>query len=319
MINIKVNKDFKQLFSYVAGSYPFNPIKVYNNMLDDKFLIVSELKNKSGIYLIHNLVNGKQYVGSSKNLNQRLSSYYSLSKLLDNRYISRSIMKYGHDNFSVLILEFVEPSENIKKNLLDREQYYLDLLKPALNINPIAGSSLGYQHSEETKQLLFSLRKGKYLSEETKQLLSQLFSGELNPFWGKIHNLDTLTSPRGLVPPQGEAPRGTRMKLSKIGELNPMFGKEKSPEFIEQMYRDKSGSNNPMWRKTHSEETLNKMRKNVYVYDAISKELIKKYDSSVMVKKDFKMGYDTLKKYINSDKPFKGKIFSSIPLNRDDK
>lgn len=246
MINIKVDKDFKKLFSNVAGSYPFNPIKVYNNMLDDKSLIVSELKNKSGIYLIHNLVNGKQYVGSSKNLNQRLSSYYSLSKLLDNRYISRSIMKYGHDNFSVLILEFVESNENIKKDLLDREQYYLDLLKPALNINPTAGSSLGYQHSKETKQLLSSLKMGKSLSEETKQLLSQLFSGELNPFWGKTHNLDTLT----------------RMKLSKIGELNPMFGKEKSSEFIEQMYRDKSGSNNPMWGKTHSEETLNKMRKN---------------------------------------------------------
>jgi hypothetical protein len=36
------------------------------------------------------------------------------------------------------------------------------------------------------------------------------------------------------------------MRFSKIGELNPMFGKEKSPEFIEQMYKDKSGSNNPM-------------------------------------------------------------------------
>jgi group I intron endonuclease len=303
MINIKVNKDFKQLFSNFAGSNVLNPVKVYNNMLDDKSLIVSEFKNKSGIYLIHNLVNGKQYVGSSKNLTQRLSSYYSLSKLLDNRYISRSIMKYGHDNFSVLILELIESNENIKKDLLNREQFYLDLLKPVLNINPIAGSSLGYQHSEETKQLLSSLRMGKSLSEETKQLLSQLFSGELNPFWGKTHNLDTLT----------------RMKLSKIGELNPMFGKEKSPEFIEQMYRDKSGSNNPMWGKIHSEETLNKMRKSVYVYDAISKELIKKYDSSIMVKKDLKMGYDTLKKYLNSGKSFKGKIFSSIPLNKDDK
>jgi group I intron endonuclease len=230
MINIKVNKDFKQLFSNVAGSNLLNSIKVYNNMLNDKSLIVSEFKNKSGIYLIHNLVNGKQYVGSSKNINQRLSSYYSLSKLLDNRYISRSIMKYGHDNFSVLILELIESNENLKKDLLNREQFYLDLLKPTLNINPIAGSSLGYQHSEETKQLLSSLRMGKSLSEETKQLLSQLFSGELNPFWGKTHNLDTLT----------------RMKLSKIGELNPMFGKEKSSEFIEQMYRDKNGSNNPM-------------------------------------------------------------------------
>lgn len=186
-------------------------------MLNDKFLIVSEFKTKSGIYLIHNLVNGKQYVGSSKNLTQRLSSYYSISKLIDNRYISRSILKYGHDNFSVLILELVESSKDIKKYLLSKEQHYLnpgvqdlwipgfreapasrDLLKPALNINPTAGYSLGYQHSEETKQLLSSLRMGKSLSEETKQLLSKLFSGELNTFWGKTHNLNTFTSLAGL-------------------------------------------------------------------------------------------------------------------------
>ena len=40
---------------------------------------------------------------------------------------------------------------------------------------------------------------------------------------------------------------------------------------------------------------------------------------SLSVKKDLSMGYDTLKKYLNSNKPFKGKIFSSIPLNNNDK
>lgn len=272
-------------------------------MLDDKSLIVSEFNNKSGIYLLHNFVNGKQYVGSSIDLKRRLYSYYSPSKLIDNRYISNSILKYGHNNFTVLILELVEKSDHIKTDLLNREQYYIDLLKPVLNLNSTAGSSLGFKHSDETKALLTNLRTGKSLSEETKQLLSELFSGELNPFWGKTHNLDTLT----------------RIKLSKIGELNPMYGREKSPEFIEQMHKDKHGSNNPMWGKTHSEGTLNKMRKSVYVYDALTMELIKEYNSSVTAKEDQKMGYDTLKKYLNSNKPFKGKIFSSFPLDNNDK
>ncbi|KAG1258273.1 hypothetical protein G6F68_008861 [Rhizopus microsporus] len=185
----------------------------------------------------------------------------------------------------------VEMSDHIKNDLLNREQYYIDLLKPVLNINPTAGSSLGFKHSNETKELLAKLRTGKSLSDETKQLLSELFSGELNPFWGKTHNLDTLT----------------RMKLSKIGELNPMYGKDKSPEFLEQMYKNKQGSNNPMWGKTHSEETLDKMRKSVYVYDALTMELIKKYESTVSIKNDLRMGYDTLKKYLNSNKPFKAR------------
>lgn len=65
--------------------------------------------------------------------------------------------------------------------------------------------------SEETKAILSKLKRGTKLSEETKEKLSKLFSGELNPFYGKIHKLDTLT----------------KMRLSKLGELNPMFGKKK--------------------------------------------------------------------------------------------
>src|ERR1700730_18384695 len=107
MIKIKVDKDFKQLFPFVVGSLPSYPIKVYNNMLTDKDQILFELRSKAGIYLLHNLVNGKQYVGSSRHLRRRLLMYYSPKCLLDNRLVSRSILKYGHDNFSLVILEFV--------------------------------------------------------------------------------------------------------------------------------------------------------------------------------------------------------------------
>lgn len=33
-----------------------------------------------------------------------------------------------------------------------------------------------------------------------------------------------------------------------------MFGKEKSPEFIQQALRDKTGVNNPMFGKKHSDK-----------------------------------------------------------------
>jgi hypothetical protein len=38
-------------------------------------------------------------------------------------------------------LEFVEPGENV----LAREQYFLDLLKPEYNVLKFAGSSLGFK------------------------------------------------------------------------------------------------------------------------------------------------------------------------------
>jgi group I intron endonuclease len=43
------------------------------------------------------------------------------------------------------ILEYCEPS-----NVIAREQFYLDLLKPEYNVLPKAGNSLGYKHTEDT-------------------------------------------------------------------------------------------------------------------------------------------------------------------------
>jgi group I intron endonuclease len=53
---------------------------------------------------------------------------------------------------------------------LRREQHYLDLLKPEYNIHPTAGSSIGYRHTEETKQAIRDALKGRQVSEETRGL-----------------------------------------------------------------------------------------------------------------------------------------------------
>lgn len=69
----------------------------------------------------------------------------SLAK--SNRLIDRALLKYGFSNFSLEILEYC----NVKI-LLEREQYYLDKLKPVYNIVEKAGSTIGYKHTEETLQ-----------------------------------------------------------------------------------------------------------------------------------------------------------------------
>jgi hypothetical protein len=61
--------------------------------------------------------------------------------------IHKALNKYGHSNFSLEILEYCDPTEAIK-----REQYFLSLLKPNYNTLTIAGSLLGFQHSDSTKQ-----------------------------------------------------------------------------------------------------------------------------------------------------------------------
>ena len=57
--------------------------------------------------------------------------------------ISLAIIKHNLENFSLDIIEYCSPKDVIK-----REQYYLDTYKPTYNILKKAGSSLGYVHNE---------------------------------------------------------------------------------------------------------------------------------------------------------------------------
>jgi len=48
-----------------------------------------------------------------------------------------------------------------KSNLIKREQHYMSLFKPDYNVLTIAGSNLGFKHSETTKELFRSSRIGR--------------------------------------------------------------------------------------------------------------------------------------------------------------
>lgn len=125
------------------------PILFYLNTKQDKSLIYKENENKSGIYRWNNLITRESYIGSSISLSRRFSNYYSLvyiKKRVHSSKIYKALLKYGYKNFSLDILEYCEPSQLIK-----REQFYLDLLKPEYNILKVAGSTLGFKHSKATK------------------------------------------------------------------------------------------------------------------------------------------------------------------------
>lgn len=57
------------------------------------------------------------------------------------------MLKYGHSKFSLEILEYCRPEDVIKV-----EQKYINLLQPEYNILKVAGSTLGYIHTEEAKK-----------------------------------------------------------------------------------------------------------------------------------------------------------------------
>ena len=122
----------------------------YENFLLNKPKILGENINKSGVYRLVNNINGESYVGSSINLTNRFRRYYNINYikgkiLIDNSRIYRALLEYNHSNFNLEILEYCN-----NKSLINREQYYMDSLKPVYNICKIAGSMLGFKHSVKT-------------------------------------------------------------------------------------------------------------------------------------------------------------------------
>jgi group I intron endonuclease len=116
------------------------------------------MKNVSGIYKILNKINGKFYIGSAEDFEQRWykkpsSHLKTLEKNIHcNRYLQRAWNKYGKDKFEFLIVE-----ECSIEKLIEREQYYLDLWEPwkeeiGYNICKFAGSPLGLRWTEESKK-----------------------------------------------------------------------------------------------------------------------------------------------------------------------
>jgi len=144
------------------------PQKIYKNADTDKLLTLKENKHKSGIYRWMNQVNGKSYIGSSVNLEKRFRVYYSINALESSilrakSKISSALLKYGYSNFSTPLRgvqgRFHQPSQEIieyvpSSEVISREQYYIDLLKPEYNILPAAGSRHGYKSSPETIEKL---------------------------------------------------------------------------------------------------------------------------------------------------------------------
>ena len=146
--------------------------------------------NKSGVYLITNLINGKKYVGSSALLKRRYNEYSNSEYIArnlkkGNSKILNALIKYGYLNFEFKILETIEFLDFQTKSerrilLLEREQYYLDEIKPEYNINLKAGSNLGRTFSEEIRKKMSLAKlgkagnkKGAILSSESRALFRE--------------------------------------------------------------------------------------------------------------------------------------------------
>lgn len=130
-----------------------------------------------GVYKITNLINGKCYIGSSRDVTKRWSEHKRQLKNGNHHseYLQRAYNKYGINNFeySLLCICSVE-------DLLINEQKYFDEISPEYIIHKIAGRSIGYKHTDEAKKIIKEKRKlqaPNKCSDETKLKISESNKG----------------------------------------------------------------------------------------------------------------------------------------------
>jgi group I intron endonuclease len=116
------------------------------------------------IYIICNLITNDYYIGSSINYEYRIYCHKRDLKRKEHHspILQNSYNKYGEDNFLFDILEFVQD----KRELISREQYWIDELLPKFNCSKKAGSPLGVKHTLQARQNMSNAHKGIKLSKE---------------------------------------------------------------------------------------------------------------------------------------------------------
>ena len=133
-------------------------------------------------------------------------NYFNPKIISRNLLIYNSLRKYGHNNFCLAILEDLGSLQQIsKKFILEREQFYLDILftkylDRKLNLSPTAGTTLGFKHNS-----IFRLKR----------------KGNLNTMFGKTFSPEFISM----------------QTRDKKGVNNPMFGTKKSPTTIAKLQK----------------------------------------------------------------------------------
>lgn len=124
---------------------------------------------ETGIYKI-TAPSGKFYIGSASSFKKRWDEHKRQLKLgtHHSRQLQSAYKKYGLDGLAFDVLEFCR-----RKDLIAREQSWLDAMQPQYNSAKIAGSNFGIKRSAETCEKIRYANTGKTHSEDAKRKMSE--------------------------------------------------------------------------------------------------------------------------------------------------
>ena len=166
------------------------------------------MKKISGIYKITNTVTGDFYIGSSKDVKQRLAQHKCPSRWNDNPNspLYLDMRKYGIENF---VFEVIEEAE--ESFLKEKEQQFIEMLKPTYNSNRANGLDFErrkkyckeYKKSDKGKEY-----NKKYEKSDKRKKYKKEYNNQLCSYNGETLTLAALSTRfrrQGISHPQIEA------------------------------------------------------------------------------------------------------------------
>ena len=157
----------------------------------------------AGVYKITNNITGDFYIGSSKDIKLRWyihKSPYTI-KQHPNVKLYKAMTQYGRDNFTIDIIEETN-------NLREREQYWIEYLKPVYNDRHADGYNI-----ERKKE---SMRRGSRKYHRTHQCSAETLANK-KAYLSRLclYNGETLTL------------NALNLRLRRQGIVNPMLEAKK--------------------------------------------------------------------------------------------
>lgn len=153
----------------------------------DKTLRAS-LMVRNAIYLITNLINGKQYVGQTRNFAwYRWISHYSAAKTIKGRsmLIARAINKYGKENFNFEVLEICKSIQELNAREVFWAGEYGTMKPNGYNIKIGNGKDvIMAEYSEERRKNMSNAHKK---SERVQAHIRRLAEINKNRDYGQEH------------------------------------------------------------------------------------------------------------------------------------
>lgn len=197
------------------------------------------------IYKITNTQNGKSYIGqTSKPANTRFQEHLYVARTQpSNWHFAKALRKHHLALWKVEVIDF---AFSIEEAHAKECAWILQENTVAAGYNSTTGGegTPGYEWSDEQRQAASDNAYPR--TEEHRDVQRAVLA---------------LAQEKIIHTRQTDEYRAAQ-RLRNLGDKNPMFGKEHSPERIEQLREQSTGESNPFFGKQHTEETKQKIRDN---------------------------------------------------------